>query len=227
MHKLRQRMFRWPVKHGGARKGAGRKRQGEKRGISHKRKVGFSRPCVVHVTCKLVDGIGSLRDPRIAMIVMAYLARVCVKRGFRLVEYSIQWNHLHLVCEADTQKCLSRAMQGIKSGLARILNRETGHRGAIFSGRYHTEVIKTPTQCRNLLRYVLHNCKKHGGSYPRSGVDPYSTAPWFPFSGPSDPCPERKPAAKAQGWLLGGGWRRGGKLLFSDSPHKPRRKRAA
>ena len=205
-----------PCHRGG--KGSGRKLEAKRRQVAHKKKRGFSKVCVMHVTCKLVEGVASLRDPRIAVIVMAYLARVCSKAGFRLVEYSIQGNHLHLICEADSQESLSRAMQGLKSGLARILNRHLGRKGALFADRFHTEIIKTPTQCRNALRYVLHNCKKHGGHYPRCGVDPFSTAPWYPFSGPHDPCPEKKPAALPKTWLLQVGWKRGGNLYYSDQP---------
>lgn len=248
MHKSRQLELPWRVGHGGARKGAGRKRQSEKACVSHMRKSGFAKLKVLHVTCKLLPGLASLRDPRIAVILMAYLARCCERQGFRIVEFSIQENHVHLICEAESQEELSRAMQGLMSGMARTLNRELGRRGTIFADRYHAEPISNPTQCRNTLLYVLANGRKHGVLHPSQRVDPWSTARWFPFTradvdspghqpkdetshaaanpqGPESAGP--KPAATAQSWLLQQGWRLGGSIHMHDHPKPPKQRRRA
>src|SRR5664279_158460 len=62
-------------------------------------------------------------------------------------------------------------------------NAATGHRGSVFSDRYFPRVLKTPTQVRNCLAYVLNNWKHHGETadalrrpWP---IDPYSTASMF------------------------------------------------
>ena len=112
---------------------------------------------------------------------MDYIVRICAREGFRIVEFSIQVNHIHLICEADSQAVLSRAMNGILSGMARTLNRHWERRGKVFADRYHAEPIHKPTQCRNALRYVLFNAKKHGSRPLDSEADPCSTAPWFTF----------------------------------------------
>jgi REP element-mobilizing transposase RayT len=49
--------------------------------------------------------------------------RACERGDFRLVEYSIQHNHLHLIVEADTQDALSRGMKSIASRFAKVVNR--------------------------------------------------------------------------------------------------------
>jgi len=45
------------------------------------------------------------------------------REGFRIVEFSVQGNHLHMLCEADSKEALSRAMNGILCGMARQLNK--------------------------------------------------------------------------------------------------------
>jgi REP-associated tyrosine transposase len=236
MRRSKQLELQFPERkrHGGARKGAGRKRKGERARVSHERKAGFKKLAVLHITCKLLPGLGSLRDPRIAAILMAYLDRCCEARlprrgGFRIVEFSIQGNHVHLICEAKSQEELSRAMQGLMSGMARTVNRELGRKGTIFADRYHAESISSPTQCRNALLYVLANGKKHGVLHRNQQVDPWSTAAWFPFTGADKQAagspPGPKPAAAPQSWLLRVGWRRGGSIYRHDQPKCPQTKR--
>ena len=223
MQKQQEFEFPMPRVHGGSRKGAGRKRVGPRARVTHEGRTSFGKPRVLHVTCRLGVGLPSLRALATVAIVMAYLARSCEKSGFRLVEYSIQGNHLHLICEAVSNEALSKATNGLLSGLARMLNRHWGRRGQVFEDRYHVEIIETPTQCRNALLYVLHNAKKHGARSPRSGADPCSTAPWFPFASWTNIRSDRKPAAKPRTWLLKHGYRRarGGNIHLHDHPLMP------
>jgi Transposase IS200 like len=117
MKKSRQLEFVWSAGHGGARKGAGRKRQGPRARVSHGGKGFFSRKNgarwrVLHVTCRIKEGLPSLRSVETIRLLMALLARVCEREGFRIVEFSIQCNHIHLLCEAEDQASLSSAMNG-------------------------------------------------------------------------------------------------------------------
>lgn len=45
------------------------------------------------------------------------------KFGFRLVHYSVQNDHLHLVVEGKDRRALSRGMQGLLTRVAKGLNR--------------------------------------------------------------------------------------------------------
>jgi putative transposase len=219
----KQLMIEFPLPriHGGARKGSGRKRQGKRAKVCHSARQPFGKTRVLHVTCRVAEGLPRLRDHKTARLVMDYLAGHCEKMGFRVVEYSIQGNHVHLVCEATDNEALSKAMNGLLSGLARVLNRHWGRRGKVFEDRYHVEILETPRQCRNALLYVLHNAKKHGSRAPRSGADPYSTAPWFPFTSCASHRTDAKPAAHPRTWLLKEGWRKGGPIHLHDHPRLP------
>jgi len=182
----------------------------------------------VHVTCRIIEGLPSLRNPAIVAMLFNYLLRGCEREGFRIVEFSVQGNHIHMLCEADSKEALSRAMNGILCGMARQLNKHWGRKGKVFADRYHAETITTPTHCRHALIYVLANVFKHGGRAEGPKIDTFSTAAWFPFDDQQHEHPlkqRRKPAAEPKTWLLRTGWRKAGLITRLHHPRKnPQRK---
>jgi len=108
------------------------------------------------------------------------VARACERGTFRVVHYSLQSNHVHLVVEAAHRAALARGMVAVGSRLARAVNRVFGRRGPVLADRYHLRVLKTPREVRNALRYVLLNARRHASRL--SGkvlLDPASSARWF------------------------------------------------
>jgi REP element-mobilizing transposase RayT len=63
--------------------------------------------------------------------------------GMRIVHYSIQGNHLHLIVEVDDTVSLSRGVQGLAVRIARRLNALIRRRGAVFVDRYHAHALRT------------------------------------------------------------------------------------
>jgi REP element-mobilizing transposase RayT len=61
------------------------------------------------VTLRVVKGVSDLRNHSLVKEVRKTFAQACERGDFRLVEYSIRHNHLHLIVEADTQDALSAA----------------------------------------------------------------------------------------------------------------------
>ena len=135
------------------------------------------------MTLRLVEGFPKLRRARALRWIRRCL-QLAHKKGFAVVQFSVQGNHLHLIVEAEDRKALSRGMQGLTIRLAKRLNLlfETGG-GAVFSERYHAQPLRNPTQVRWALAYVLSNRRKHlaqsGRGMPRGYVDPFSSAPHF------------------------------------------------
>ena len=140
---------------------------------------------------------------------------------FRLVHYSVQNDHLHLICEAKNRLSLSRGLQGLCTSIAMRLNRLWVRRGRVFADRYHDHVLRTPREVRNALHYLLHNARKHLRSFRSSGPDPFSSGPWFDGWRACDPLPSpiaMGPIALARTWLLGTGWRRHGRIPLTPRP---------
>jgi REP element-mobilizing transposase RayT len=154
--------------HGGKRRGAGRPNLSGTVAHMKREQVNFKIP--THITYRLRPVFPNIRRP----VVVSTLKRCCerAKRfGFHVVHYSIQSNHLHLICEARDNEALARGLQSFASSFAKAIKRlmegwkDVGRRikGSLFHGRYHLRTIKTPTQMKNTLRYVLLNESHHTG----------------------------------------------------------------
>jgi REP element-mobilizing transposase RayT len=201
---------------GGRRKGAGRKPKGPRPRVPHRARGPHAARYPVHVTLRIEDGLPSLRGRLAFLVVKGALADGCEKSGYRVVEYSVQGNHLHLLCEASCRERLVRGMQGLAVRIAKRLNRLWIRRGRVFADRYHERVLRTPREVRSALVYVLANARKHGVALSE-WIDRCSSACWF--GGFRDRRPDvGSPLPGARTWLLGMGWRRVGLLLQADSP---------
>ncbi len=162
-------------------------------------------------------GLPSLRRHRTVAALEACFAAASQRASFRLVEYSVQTNHVHAIVEASDARALSRGMKGLGVRMARALNRLWKRRGSVLGDRYHAHVLRTPTEVRNALRYVLDNARNHG--HRLLGLDRFSSARWFTgWPSPADP-PFPSPLARARTWLLAHGWRRHG-LIHLASPSR-------
>ncbi len=186
-----------------------------------------------HVTLRVRADVPSLRTVAIVHEIERTFADGCVRPGFRLVHYSLQGNHAHLVVEAQDQGALGRGMKAIGARLARAVNRVLGRSGPVLADRYHSRLLPTPKQVRNALRYVLLNARHHlakdrARRTARVLLDRASSARWFDgwrrerIDAREDPglptLGERRPVAKARTWLLSMGWRRHGLLDPSEIP---------
>jgi REP-associated tyrosine transposase len=156
---------------GGRRRGAGRPPARARRTVAHRRRAAPDPRTPVHVTLRAVAGIASLRGAHVFGAVRRALAAAS-RRTFRLVHYSVQSDHVHLLVEAEGGTSLARGCQGLSVRVAKAVNRVLGRRGAVWGDRYHARPLRTPREVRNALVYVLQNWFKHvPGS---SGRDPLS-----------------------------------------------------
>ena len=117
-----------------------------------------------HVTLKLREGLCSLRTGRLVRALQATLREACDQGHFRVVEFSIQGDHLHLLVEAADRRALGRGMKSIAARVARAVNRVLGRSGPVLRDRYHLHVLRTPLEVRRALCYVINNARKHLGA---------------------------------------------------------------
>ena len=240
MKRRAQREFEFRT-HGGARKGAGRKRTlpGRPR-VSHKSREVTKARFPVQVTVRMRPEIARLRNFELCAVLRRAFVYGCKKSSeasassnsgattatsFRICQFSIQGNHIHLMCEAADNEALARGIQGWTVRVARGLNGKLGRKGSVFEDRYHVQIIKTPRQCRAALCYVLQNARRHGERLDPQwhGMDPFSSAWWF--DGWKDNGwreglvpPEMRTVAAPETWLLRVGWRRHGLLAIDEVP---------
>ncbi len=146
---------------GGRRKGAGRKPKGEKALVSRARRPRLSRHHPVHVTTRMLPHVWNLRSKRGFRMLRQAMSGGSDRFGFRLCDFTIEGNHLHFIVEAESERALSRGMQGLAIRIAKALNRLTQRHGPVFADRYHAHILKTPTEVRHALRYVCANHDSH------------------------------------------------------------------
>ena len=188
--------------------------------MPHRQREALASRFPVHVTLELRDDAPRLRNRRAGRALERAIRAGAERLGLRVVHYSIQSNHVHLICEAKDALTLTRGVQGLAIRMARALNRAYDRSGPVWADRYHARILRTPREVRNALVYVLGNWRHHGGDrYPVLSLDPYTSAPWFDgFRETLLPLPvgAERPTAAAHTWLLGTGWRRHGLLSVRE-----------
>ena len=152
---------------------------------------------------------------------------------FRLLHYSVQRDHVHLIVEAADKRALSTGIQGLAIRVARYVNDLLGRRGALWADRWHGRALRTPREVRNALAYVLCNFRKHDARRAQPGIDPFSSGAWFdgwrewrPRSGLAPPfaLPSAvnetsvRVVTAARTWLARVGWRARGLVGLSETP---------
>jgi REP element-mobilizing transposase RayT len=132
------------------------------------------------VTLRVRREVWNLRSKRSFRVLRLAFFAGRDRFGFRLNHYSVQGNHVHFIVEANDTRAMSRGMQGLAIRMARGLNTMMGRHGTVFADRYHGRILRTPSETRNAVHYVLCNRHKHlaalGKPIPVDEIDEYSSA---------------------------------------------------
>ena len=196
----------------------------------------------VHVSIRRVRGAPSLRSERIYRAIVGQLARA-KSQGVRVVHHSVQHDHLHFIVEGEDRRDLSDQMRKLFSRIALAVNAIAMRRGSLFRDRHHRRELRTPTQTRNALVYVLFNERKHdfegGGPISdetMSSLDDRTSIGWVHlWSERARPPPETlsrlrsraidgelgdSPVSEPRTWLARSGWAEmgGGPMELHELP---------
>lgn len=205
-----------------SRRGGRRRKSEPAATVPHRARPFHDRHHPAHVTWRIAKGIPSLRGFELAgavgrtfrAITLSHLRR---RTSFRVIHFSIQSNHIHLIAEAGSKTTLMRALRGLGIWLARRINEQIGRRGRVLASRYHARALTTPLAVRSAIVYVLQNHLHHRPS--RWIVDECSSARWFTgWAGRLPLADTPPPVAPAQTWLGRTGWRRHGPIRFDEGP---------
>ncbi len=215
--------------HGGRREGAGRKRMKYRLDAPHRSRESFAQVTPVHVTMRGQRHISALRIDELYRVIARVLECYRDERwdggAFRVIHFSIQDNHLHLISEAASDRALRRGMRSFTINAARAVNEVFGSTGRVWF-RYHSTVIKSRRYARNAIAYVLGNWRRHhrdiaNGQLVNAIIDRFSSAISFPgwtrrFKVPAwyRPLPVSPPTTE----LLRTGWAYAGRLCPYQSP---------
>ena len=154
------------------------------------------------------------------------------EKSFRVVHFSVQWDHVHLVVEASDRRALSSGVMSVAIRIARYVNELVGRRGRFWADRWHGRELESPREVRSALVYVLANFRKHARAALSPGIDAFSSAVRFdgfrgtargaslPRAGPAfhDALEPFVAVATAKTWLGATGWRRSGLIRLDEAP---------
>jgi putative transposase len=158
--RVRSKQFELDIRSwGGERRGAGRKRT--KTSLQrHEKRPEIKSSLPAHVTLTFDRRLDSIRHKR-GIAAFAKAAKGAQKWGLKIVHFSLQADHAHMIVEARKNRDLSKGLQSFSISMAKTLNRFFDRSGKVFRDRYHMRVLKTPSEVRNAIRYALFNRAKH------------------------------------------------------------------
>jgi REP element-mobilizing transposase RayT len=217
---------------GGPRPGAGRPRKTGRRIVHHIRRDAVAKGSPCHVTLRVREEVPSLRRKAFLKELRRSFRIGCERGWFRVVHYSVQRDHVHLLVEAAGKDALGNGMRSIAPRIARAVNRVFGRTGKVLLGRYHVRVLGSPREVRNALAYVLLNTRRHWWKRhqkaPPVRLDEGSSSRWFDgwkrgaWRVALEPDDLRE-VARPRSWLLQEGWRRHRLIDPAEVPGRGRR----
>jgi putative transposase len=193
-----QQTLRFPNTWGGARPGAGRPPLRKRKSIAHRARPPVSRHKPHHITVKFTRGTWNLRSQRCFRPIAGAMRLAIVRKHLRVVHFSVQHNHIHLIVEANSRTAMSSGLRVLLSRLARGLNEVMNASGSRIADRYHEHILETPSETRNALLYVIGNRGVHlvrWGKQSSNDLDTFSSLVADDLILPP------------QSWLLLHGWR--------------------
>src|SRR6185436_6940180 len=215
--RTRQREFGF-VNWGGKRRGAGRKPMGERAGVTHAKRPRLAARFPVLVTLRMRSGLPSMRERSAHELVRSAFAAASGE-SFRVIEYSVLSNHVHVLAEAKDERALSRGMMSLGVRIARGLNRMWRRAGNVLQDRYHARILRTPRAVRTALIYVIQNARKHD-AWRALVPDWFSSGVEFEGWKGTKNVAESRPRLleRARTWLLSIGWKRHGLIDLREAP---------
>jgi REP element-mobilizing transposase RayT len=158
---------------------------------------------------------------------------------FRVVHFSVQYDHVHLLVEARDKRALSAGVRSVSIRIARYVNELLGRKGRLWADRWFGRELTTEREVRTALVYVLANFRKHARKRLPKGIDRFSSGarfdgfrgfrpghgrvPWVqrapaPFSGEAAREDETWVVRPPRSRLASVGWRRFGLIGLDEAP---------
>ena len=141
-------------------------------GIRHISRERIKKTSALHLTIKVRSNKASIQTKKILKALHHAIKRARLKK-LRVIHYTLEYNHLHLLVEAVDNKVLHSGMQALGISLAKAINRIKCKKGGVYKNRYHFRKLNSRRELKNALHYIFRNGMKHKRS--ASLIDPYNS----------------------------------------------------
>lgn len=141
-------------------------------GIRHISRERLKGPTALHLTIKVKENKADIKNKRILKALHHAIKRARLKK-LRVIHYTLEYNHIHLLVEASDNGILHKGMQALGISLSKAVNKISQLKGGVYKHRYHFRKINSRRELKNALHYIFRNGMKHKRS--RSMLDPYNS----------------------------------------------------
>jgi putative transposase len=107
-------------------------------------------------------------DDRDRVVFCLTVQRVARKYGWTVLAYCLMENHYHLLLTVGN-KGLAAGMCELNTGYARTFNATHGRINHLFGRRYWSRRVTSDASLLNVIRYIVQNPRRAGGSKPLDG----------------------------------------------------------
>jgi len=152
-------------------KGAGRPAVHDP-GIRHTERPVLTKSASLHLTVKIKRIKADLKNKSILSILKKAILNTR-KQGLRVIHYSLEFDHVHLLIEAENNLILAKGMQSFGVTFSKAINRLRKLKGGVYKHRYHFRRIVGARQLKNVLNYIFSNGVKHKTA--KTIVNPYNS----------------------------------------------------
>jgi REP element-mobilizing transposase RayT len=151
-------------------KGAGRKAMHDK-GIRYIKRALISRPMPLHLTIKLKKA--QIQNKVILKALKHAIQRARLAK-LRIIHFSLEHDHVHLYVECESNVVLTMGMKALGVSFAKKINKHFKSKGQVYKTRFHLRVLKSASEVKNVINYILKNGIKHKRT--NSVFDPYNSS---------------------------------------------------
>lgn len=139
--------------------GAGRKAFNDP-SIRHRKRAEIKKPSSLHLTIKIEKRKAGIKNKAILKV----LKRAILKgrsSGLRIIHFTLEYDHVHLLVETDCKIKLGRGMMRLGVTLSKGINKCKQEIGQVYKHRYHQRFITSGRDLKNVMNYIFHNGLKH------------------------------------------------------------------
>ena len=93
---------------------------------------------------------------------MFWLRQAKARFGLCALDYTVTYNHIHLLVHGTGRGVIPRSMQLIAGRTAQEFNRRKGRRGAFWEDRYHATAVESDEHLARCVAYIDLNMVRAG-----------------------------------------------------------------
>ncbi|MGZ3790137.1 MAG: transposase [Bacteriovorax sp.] len=114
----------------------------------------LKKPSSLHLTVKIVKNKADMKNKS----VLGLLKRAILnarRQGLKVIHYSLEYDHVHLLIEAENNHVLGKGMQAFGVTLSKAINRMRKRKGGVYKHRYHFRQISSSRELKNVMNYIF------------------------------------------------------------------------